>query len=109
MTGADVRPVQSTPQVGLAGDVLGVISMHFRQPHRPADSDLCPPARSPACRSCSARPRMWPAGSGPTARRGDSVCASAGSRSAAARWPRLYDCQHAVSWLGVDPTRPVDE
>lgn len=31
---AGFRAVQSTPIVGLHGDVLGVLSTHFRQPHR---------------------------------------------------------------------------
>lgn len=34
------RAVQSTPLISRAGDLLGVISTHFRQPHRPSDRVL---------------------------------------------------------------------
>src|SRR3954454_21137141 len=39
-TSAGFRGVQSTPVFGRRGDPLGVISTHFRQPHRPSDRDL---------------------------------------------------------------------
>jgi GAF domain-containing protein len=34
------RAVQSTPLVGRAGALLGMISTYFRQPHRPSERDL---------------------------------------------------------------------
>jgi signal transduction histidine kinase/DNA-binding response OmpR family regulator len=37
---ADVRAVQSVPLVSSSGEVLGMISTHFRQPHRPAEREL---------------------------------------------------------------------
>jgi PAS domain S-box-containing protein len=37
---ADVRAVQSTPLVSSAGRVFGMISTHFRQPHRFEERDL---------------------------------------------------------------------
>lgn len=35
-----IRAVQSTPLVSRGGDILGVISTHWRNPHEPADRDL---------------------------------------------------------------------
>jgi PAS domain S-box-containing protein len=40
MIRAGVRAVQSTPLIGKAGGFLGVISTHFRAPHRPNESEL---------------------------------------------------------------------
>src|SRR5260370_15585444 len=37
---AGVRAVQSTPLLGRAGETLGMISTHFRQPHRPSEREL---------------------------------------------------------------------
>jgi PAS domain S-box-containing protein len=37
---AGFRAVQSTPLLGHRGEVLGVLSTHFREPHRPADAEL---------------------------------------------------------------------
>ena len=37
---AGFRAVQSTPFVSGNGDALGVISTHFREPHRPSESEL---------------------------------------------------------------------
>ncbi|MEN3295722.1 MAG: diguanylate cyclase [Burkholderiales bacterium] len=37
---AGYRAVQSTPFVSRSGQVLGVISTHFRDPHRPSERDL---------------------------------------------------------------------
>jgi PAS domain S-box-containing protein len=37
---AGFRAVQSTPIFGRRGDPLGMISTHFRQPHRPSDRQL---------------------------------------------------------------------
>jgi PAS domain S-box-containing protein len=37
---AGFRAVQSTPLFSRTGEPLGMISTHFRQPHRPADRDL---------------------------------------------------------------------
>ncbi len=37
---ADVRAVQSTPLVTRAGKAIGVLSTHFRHPHRPDDATL---------------------------------------------------------------------
>lgn len=37
---AGFRAVQSTPLFNRQGDLLGMISTHFRQPHRPSDHDL---------------------------------------------------------------------
>jgi PAS domain S-box-containing protein len=37
---AGVRAAQSTPLLSRAGDVLGMISTHWRAPHDPADRDL---------------------------------------------------------------------
>jgi two-component system CheB/CheR fusion protein len=37
---AGYRGVQSTPLVSRSGDVLGVLSTHYRQPYRPSDRDL---------------------------------------------------------------------
>src|SRR5882672_12525703 len=34
------RAVQSTPLVSRSGELLGMISTHFRQPHRPSDPEL---------------------------------------------------------------------
>ena len=39
-TSAGFRAVQSTPVFGRRGDPLGMISTHFRQPHRPSDREL---------------------------------------------------------------------
>src|SRR5262249_9733930 len=40
MLRASVRAVQSPPLVSSAGATLGMISTHFRQPHRPDDHEL---------------------------------------------------------------------
>lgn len=40
MLGAGVRAVQSTPLVTRGGQMLGVLSTHYRTPHRPSDRDL---------------------------------------------------------------------
>lgn len=40
MLGAGIRAVHSTPLVSRGGQVLGVLSMHYRVPHRPAERDL---------------------------------------------------------------------
>jgi len=37
---AGYRAVQSTPLIGRDGQPLGMISTHFRSPHRPSDQDL---------------------------------------------------------------------
>lgn len=37
---ADVRAVQSMPLISSTGTVLGMISTHFRQPHRPNEREL---------------------------------------------------------------------
>ncbi|WP_083901687.1 chemotaxis protein CheB [Pseudanabaena sp. PCC 6802] len=37
---AGYRAVQSTPLIGRQGELLGVLSTHFRQPHRPAEREL---------------------------------------------------------------------
>ena len=37
---AGIGAVQSTPLVGPSGDVYGMLSTHFRRPHRPAESAL---------------------------------------------------------------------
>jgi PAS domain S-box-containing protein len=37
---AGYRAVQSTPLLGRRGEVLGMISTHFRKPHRPSERDL---------------------------------------------------------------------
>jgi len=37
---ADYRAVQSTPLFSRKGEPLGMLSTHFRQPHRPADHEL---------------------------------------------------------------------
>jgi PAS domain S-box-containing protein len=37
---AGYRAVQSTPLTGRGGEMLGMISTHFRQPHRPSERDL---------------------------------------------------------------------
>ncbi len=37
---ANVRALQSTPLVSSSGQVFGMISTHFRLPHRPGDRDL---------------------------------------------------------------------
>jgi PAS domain S-box-containing protein len=37
---AGYRSVQSTPLVSRRGDLIGILSTHFRQPHRPTDRDL---------------------------------------------------------------------
>ncbi|MET0918649.1 MAG: PAS domain S-box protein [Burkholderiales bacterium] len=37
---AGFRGVQSTPFLGRGGELLGVLSTHFRHPHRPTDHDL---------------------------------------------------------------------
>lgn len=37
---AGFRAVQSTPLLGRAGEVLGVLSTHYQQPHRPSEFDL---------------------------------------------------------------------
>jgi PAS domain S-box-containing protein len=37
---ADVRAVQSTPLISSSGHVFGMISTHFRAPHRPSERDL---------------------------------------------------------------------
>ena len=34
------RGVQSTPRVGDAGHLIGIVSTHFRRPHRPSDREL---------------------------------------------------------------------
>jgi PAS domain S-box-containing protein len=38
--GAGIRAVQSTPLFGSSGDLVGMISTHFRTPHRPDERDL---------------------------------------------------------------------
>ncbi len=38
--GAGFRAVQSTPLTDYAGRLIGVVSTHFRRPHRPSDRDL---------------------------------------------------------------------
>jgi PAS domain S-box-containing protein len=40
LLGAGVRAVQSTPLIGRAGTVFGMISTHFSRPHRPSERDL---------------------------------------------------------------------
>lgn len=40
MDTAGVRAVQSTPLLNRRGEVIGVLSTHFRQPHRPGDREL---------------------------------------------------------------------
>jgi len=40
VTVAGYRAVQSTPLISRAGEMLGIISTHFRQPHRPSDREL---------------------------------------------------------------------
>jgi hypothetical protein len=40
-----VVAVQSTPLVDYAGHLIGMVSTHFRRPHRPSDRDLPDPAR----------------------------------------------------------------
>jgi PAS domain S-box-containing protein len=40
MLGTGIRAVHSTPLVSRGGQVLGVLSTHFRWPHRPAERDL---------------------------------------------------------------------
>jgi GAF domain-containing protein len=37
---AGFRAVQSTPMFGRRGQPLGVISTHFRDPHRPSDHEF---------------------------------------------------------------------
>jgi hypothetical protein len=37
---AGLRAVQSTPLVDYAGHLIGMVSTHFRRPHRPSDRDL---------------------------------------------------------------------
>jgi GAF domain-containing protein len=37
---AGFRAVQSTPLFGRGGDLLGMISTHFKRPHRPSDREL---------------------------------------------------------------------
>jgi hypothetical protein len=37
---AGFRAVQSTPLTDYAGQLIGVVSTHFRRPHRPSDRDL---------------------------------------------------------------------
>jgi GAF domain len=37
---AGFRAVQSTPLTDYAGRLIGVVSTHFRRPHRPSDRDL---------------------------------------------------------------------
>jgi PAS domain S-box-containing protein len=37
---AGFRAVQSTPLVGRNGELLGMLSTHFRRPHRPSERDL---------------------------------------------------------------------
>jgi len=37
---AGFRAVQSTPLTDYAGSLIGVVSTHFRHPHRPSDRDL---------------------------------------------------------------------
>jgi PAS domain S-box-containing protein len=37
---AGVRAVQSTPMIGRSGEVVGMLSTHYRRPHRPSDPDL---------------------------------------------------------------------
>ena len=37
---AGFRAVQSTPLVDCAGHQIGMVSTHFRRPHRPSDRDL---------------------------------------------------------------------
>jgi signal transduction histidine kinase/ActR/RegA family two-component response regulator len=39
-TKAGYRAVQSTPLVSRSGEVLGVLSTHYSQPHQPSDRDL---------------------------------------------------------------------
>ena len=41
VAGAGYRAVQSTPLFSRGGDLLGMISTHFRQPHRPSERSLC--------------------------------------------------------------------
>src|SRR5262249_56512040 len=36
----DVRAVQSTPLIASSGQVFGMISTHYRAPHRPSERDL---------------------------------------------------------------------
>jgi GAF domain-containing protein len=40
MTRAGVRGIQSTPLRARSGELLGMFSTHFRDPHRPADYEL---------------------------------------------------------------------
>jgi two-component system CheB/CheR fusion protein len=37
---AGYRAVQSTPLMGTQGQILGILSTHFRQPHRPSEREL---------------------------------------------------------------------
>ena len=37
---AGYRAVQSTPLIGRGGEILGMISTHFRHPHRPSEREL---------------------------------------------------------------------
>ena len=37
---AGFRAVQSTPLFSRSGELLGMISTHFRQPHRPSEHEL---------------------------------------------------------------------
>jgi PAS domain S-box-containing protein len=37
---AGFRAVQSTPLLGQRGELLGVVSTHFRRPHRPSEAEL---------------------------------------------------------------------
>lgn len=37
---ADFRAVQSTPLISRTGEMLGIVSTHFRQPHRPSEEAL---------------------------------------------------------------------
>ena len=40
LNAAGYRAVQSTPLIGRGGEMLGMISTHFRQPHRPSEREL---------------------------------------------------------------------
>jgi GAF domain-containing protein len=40
MLGAGIRAVMSTPLIGNTGEVLGMLSVHYRRPHADLDSDL---------------------------------------------------------------------
>ncbi|HKE28252.1 MAG TPA: CHASE3 domain-containing protein [Bryobacteraceae bacterium] len=40
LLGAGVRAVQSTPLISRSGNLVGMLSTHYRRPHKPSDQDL---------------------------------------------------------------------